>query len=285
MRRAPLFLILLLLASLLMAQQTGRENDMDARFQAMSDSLLQFREQEIQSEFGFRDTDTLEDVAAKLDIGDVPKWKEYLEIEPGNEVLDKMTLRRLGISPYKALLAQQYSIYSFTELSSLAELAQLKQLPIKQLRRFAGIDPTDKSHDSQSLQALGKTPEDMMEFEDNFNENELGFGFSITGIGLLIVFSALAITSLVISQLHRLNRKPGEKGNNIRINARGKVKPKPKDMNSDVVAAAITALHLYKQSIEDRRRLLLTFKRAHSNQWHSSGMLNMPNREFTRKRS
>ncbi len=283
MPRATIILILLLLPGLLMAQQTERENDMEARFQAMSDSLLQFREREIQSEFGFRDTDTLEDVAAKLGIGDVPKWKEYLEVEPGNEVLDQMTLRRLGISPYKALLARQYSIFGFTELSSLAELAELKQLPIKQLRRFAGIDPTDKSHDSQSLQALGKTPEDLVEFEESFNENELGFGLSVTGIGILMVFCALAVTALVISQLHRLNREP--KDRKIRIDSQGKVKSQPKDLNSDVVAAAITALHLYKHSIEERRRLLLTFRRAQSNQWHSSGMLNMPNRDYTRTRS
>lgn len=285
MPRATIILILLLLPGLLMAEPTERENEMEARFQAMSDSLLQFREQEIQSEFGFRDTDTLQDVAAKLAIEDIPKWKEYLEVEPGNEVLDQMTLRRLGISPYRTLLAQQYSIFGFTELSSLAELAQLKQLPIKQLRRFAGIDPTDKSHDSQSLQALGKTPEDLVEFEESFNENELGFGFSVTGIGILMVFCALAVTALVISQLHRLNREPKDKGKKIRIDSQGRVRSQPKDLNSDVIAAAITALHLYKHSIEERRRLLLTFRRAQSNQWHSSGMLNMPNRDYTRKRS
>lgn len=288
MNKKPIFVLLLLLGILALAAQeaeVSRIEDLQLQIQAMSDSLLQLRESQVASAYGFRDTDKLQNVAAKLEITDLASWKEYLGIEPSNEVLDKMSLRRLGITPYRALLAQQYSIYGFTELSTLSELATQKQLPVKQIRQFAGIDSADKSFDNHSLQALNRTPEEFVAFEEEFNDNKMSFGLTLLGFGVLIVFSALAITAVVISQLKHLNRKPKAEGGKMVLTPSGKVKAKPADLNADVIAAAITALHLHRQEIEERRRLLLTFRRARSDQWRSSVMLNMPNRNILRKRS
>lgn len=288
MNKITLIVALILLGFVALAAQEIVQPtfaDLQAQIQAMSDSLLQLRESEVSSAYGFRDTDKLLDVAAKLEIADRQRWKEYLGIEPKNEVLDQMSLRRLGITPYRALLAQQYSIHGFTELSTLGELAAQKQLPVKKLRQFAGIDSSDKSFDHYSLQALGKTPEELVAFEVDFNDNKMGFGFSILGFGVLIVFSALAITALVIAQLKRLNPKPKDDAGTLVLTSSGKVKSQPADMNADVIAAAIAALHLYRHDIEERRRLLLTFKRNRSDQWKSSVMLNMPNRDILRKRN
>ncbi|MCB5284612.1 MAG: OadG family protein [Candidatus Cloacimonetes bacterium] len=288
MSKRIIFVLLLLPLCLGLAAQEVEEpsfEDLQLQIQAMSDSLLQLRESEVISAYGFKDTDKLADVAAKLEIRDLERWKEYLGIEPKNEVLDRMSLRRLGITPFRALLAQQYSIYGFTELSSIGELAAQKQLPVKKLRQFAGIDSADKSFDNYSLQALNRTPEELVTFENDFNDNKMGFGLSILGFGVLIVFSALALTALVISQLKHLNAKPKKTDSALVLTPSGKVKARPVDMNADVIAAAITALHLHKHDIEERRRLLLTFRRAGSDQWRGSVMLNMPNREILRKRS
>jgi len=89
---------------------------------------------------------------------------------------------------------------------------------------------------------------------------------------------------LVISQLRHLNKKPKQADRTLVLDAKGNIVAQPHDLNSDVIAALITALHLHKQSIEDRRRLLLTFRRAHSDQWRSSAVLNMPNRDILRTR-
>ena len=283
-------LLLALLGIVWLAAQTEKTaqptlETLQQQLLAMSDSLLQAREGEIFREYGFRETDRLQDVAAKLKIANIPQWKKYLEIEPENPVLDNMSLAQLGISPYRALLAQQYSIYGFTELSTLGELAKQKQLPMKKIRQFAGIHSEDKSRDSYSLQALGKKPDEFVAFEQDFNAGKIGFGFSVTFIGILIVFAALAITALIIGQLRRLNREPKPEDRTLVLTPSGKVKSQPKDMNADVIAAAITALHIYRQSIEERRRLLLTFKRSRADHWRSSGFVNMPNRDILRKRS
>ena len=86
--------------------------------------------------------------------------------------------RKLGISPYRAVLAQQFSIYGFTELSPLRELAWQKHLPIKQLRAFAGLKSEQKQFDAYSLQSLNITPEELVRFENEFNAKRLKFGLS-----------------------------------------------------------------------------------------------------------
>lgn len=248
------------------------------------DSLSQLREAEIRDEFGFNDGYTLGSVAEKLAITDLVKWKNYLNLEPGNKVLEGMTLRRLGITPYKALLAQQYCIHGFNELSTLSETAAFKKIPIKKLREMLGFDPLSAERDNSSLQALDTTPERIQEISRVFDDHKLQYGVSVTIVGMLIVFSALLITSMIISQLHQLNAKPNTADTRIVISPAGKLLNKPKGLNSNVIAAAVTALHLYKLSIEERRKLVLTFKRTPTNQWRASSVTSMPNREFSGKR-
>lgn len=277
----------LLLVGLLSAQPKEepqpRLEDLQSQLQALSDSLVQYRGREIASELGFRDTDRLQDVAAKLGIGNVKEWKNYLGIEPGNQALDRMSLRKLGISPYRALLAQQYSIYGFTELSGLGDLARQKHLPVKKVRAFAGISALDKSYDGHSLQALNKTPAELVAFEKEFNAHRLRYGLSVSAIGILIVFFALALTSFVIGQLKLLNRPPKPLRAALKVGAGGKVLERAPDLNTDIIAAIIATLYLHKSSIEERRRLLLTFRRAGANLWRGSGVLNFPNRDIPRR--
>lgn len=293
MVRNIILALLLLIGTCLLTAQAEEAEEMELlspeeltlRVQALSDSLLQLRESEILTDYGFKDRDALSTVAEKLKIENIPKWKRYLGIEPENPVLDRMSLRKLGITSYKALLAQQYSIHGFTELSTLSELAAIKSVPVKKLRAWAGLSSSDKRFDNNSLQALGKTQAELEEFVGKFRSEMLNYGLTITVFGVLVVFFALSITALVISQLKRLNKEPKKKQEQVIVaDKQGKVISHPQDLNMDIIAAAITALHMHKQNIEDRRRLLLTFRRQRADQWHSSAVLSMPNLRFLRKR-
>ena len=253
--------------------------------QAVSDSLMLQREMEIASEYGFRDTNTLEVVARKLLIDDIASWKSYLGLEPDNKAVDKMSLRKLGIAPYRALLAQQFSVYGFTELSSLTEVAASLSMPIKKLKHTLGLpNPTSRKWDQNSLQALDISPQKVEKLRQEFTENRLRYGASVTLVGMLTVFFALLITSLVISQMIHLNRPPKVKKADIKLSAGGKVTAASATLNRNVIVAAITALHIHQQAIEDRRRLVLTYRRTPTNQWRASAVLSMPNREMGTKR-
>lgn len=285
LRKISLMIAVTVFACCLGAQnQAANALDLQSSIAAASDSLVRQRELEVRSEFGFSDTDRLDEVASILQIKDLNRWKSYLNVEPANKALDRMSLRRLGITPYKALLAQQYSIYGFTELSNLAELAALKNIPIKKLRALADIHSLDRSKDTWSLQALELSPAVMDSLCQQFSDASLPYGLSVTAVGMLIVFSALLITSIIIGQLMHVNKKPRLEDRHLMIDRSGKLISKHHHIDPNVVVAAITALHLYQTAIQERRKLLLTFKRTPTNQWRASQVLEMPNRELFRSR-
>lgn len=249
--------------------------------QAEADSLLLAREQEIQSEYGFRDSNTLTDVAKKLEIEDLRSWKMALGLEPDNKVLDNMTLRKLAITPYRALLAQQTVMYAYNEMSTISEIAFKFSIPVKKFKALLGNhDPLDTSWDNTSLQALGISLDTVQAVKQEFEGDILSYGGSVLIVGVLVVFLALILTSIVISQLVHLNRK-SSKENTIKVSGSGQVKSAPKNISSNVIVAAVTALHMHKMDIEERRRMVLTFRRTPTNQWRASAVLSMPNREMT----
>jgi len=275
MRKISLF-ILLLVPWLLCAQDLMQDSS-----QANADSLVLAREREVASEFGFRDSNTLKDVAVKLEIEDIARWKHALNLEPENKALDNMSLRRLGITPYQAFLAKQTVDYGFNELSSLGTVAAKLDIPIKKMKAMLGYnDSMDTSQDNLSLQALNIELETISGLKEDFDEHILSYSGSVTLVGILIVFSALLITSIIISQLVHLNKKKDEESK-ITVSSSGKVKSAPKDLNSNVIVAVITALHMHRMDLEERRKMVLTFRRTPTNQWRASAVLSMPNREMT----
>lgn len=271
-----ILLIMVLLPITLLAQ-----GDLSSAAQASADSLTLAREREIISEYGFRDTNTLSNVADRLDISDLKRWKAALGLEPQNQVLDNMTLRKLGITPYRALLAQQTVIYGYNELNSLSEVAATLNIPLKKFKAILGnADPLDKSWDNLSLQALGIELETVKAVNEEFKDNLNSYGGSVLLVGMLVVFSALILTSLIISQLVHLNREKKTRGV-IKLSASGQLKSAPGTTSSNVIVALVTALHMHKMDIEERRKMVLTFRRTPTNQWRASAVLSMPNREIS----
>lgn len=288
--RKILCLTLLLIPLLLLAQgnvkvQAVLENNGALRAQAVLDSLTLVRERQVQSEYDFTDSNTLEFVAQKLGIDDIYHWKGALGLEPANKVLDTMTLRKLEVTPYRALLAQQRLQYGFNELSTVSQIATTLNIPNKKLKAMLGnSDPLDTSWDDMSIQALGIELETMKQANEEFTRDILLYGSSVTLVGMLVVFVALVLISIMISQLVHLNREK-QQSKTISLSSDGQVKSAPKNLSRDVIVAAITALHMHEMELEDRRKMVLTFRRTPINQWRASAILTMPNREMNPLRS
>lgn len=254
---------------------------------AISDSLAEQKKLEILDEYGIRETSTLLETAKILELENIQRFKHLLNLEESNDKLDSRTLRQLGITPYEAFLASQKINYGFSELNNLTEVAAVLHIPIKKLKSMLGepIDPLTKEHDLRSLQSLNLSPERLMEIKDEFEQDRVPYGFSLTLVGMLVVFSALLITSIVIAQLRHLQAEKKKDLPVIKVSATGKVIKAPSGVSSDIIVAAVSALYIYEYTIKERRRIQLTFNRSKTNQWRSSAILSMPNREFTRKRS
>lgn len=284
-----LAIILLLIAGVCLAAQEIDLSEIEGfeNIAALIDSLSQAREQSIFAEYGFRDTDILSYAAEKLEIEpeNYNKWKAALGLEPANKTLDNMPLRRLEITPYRALLAKQTLHYGYNELSTLVEISESLVFPIKRLKRELDLDPLDKKYNNRSIQSLNVSVDRIQQIENEFQENYLKYGASLTLVGMLVVFFALLITSLIISQFVHLNRTKSPKATpTIKIAPDGKVKSAPKTLSQGVIVAAIAALHIHQEEIEAKRRMVITFRRTPANQWRASSMLNMPNKDLSPRR-
>ncbi len=254
--------------------------------QTITDSLAQLKELEIHERYGFLESNTLQEVAEKLQIADFARWKRFLDLDPANEALNAKSLRKLGISPYRAQLAYESAVLGFNELNTVSEVSSLLQVPIKKFKQLtiSTRGPLDRSMDHMTLQALQLNPKEVKRACDIYQENRMAHGLSITLVGMLIVFSALVLTSIIISQLHRVNIAPtAPVANIIKVNPQGQVTDQPQNLSSNVIIAAITALHLHINSIAERRRLILTFKRASVNLWHASRVTELPNFRFMKR--
>lgn len=289
-------IVLLLLAGVLMAEPAQAEPEvapeeveelnLEAIFAATPDTLWDKREQEVIEEYGFGNRNKLIEVAVILEVDNVAKWKRYLKLEPENEALDDMSLSNLGITPYQAVLAKQFSIYGFTELSHFSEISERESVPIKKLRELVGLKSLDKSKDHTSLQVLGIEPAHLDSLITEFHEQSIPYGLSLTLVGMSITFTALFITSFVVSRLQIVNRKPKDEVEEAPVETDTKIQPvaKKKIQDRNEVAAAIMALYIYETGIKERRKMMLTFKRTPTNQWRASQVLEMPNRELSRLR-
>jgi len=281
----PIVIVLFFLFSVV-AIHAVTENDPSNREELAKentpDSLIVQRAELITKETGLTDADDLIEAAEKLEVAssNFNKWKSALGLEAKNEALDKRSLRQLGISVYQAALAQQSVVFGFNESNTLTEIANIKQIPVKKLKAMLDLSALDRNIDNLSIQALRLKPEQITEISEKFYNRTVLYGSSITLVGMLIVFSSLALISIIISQFHLFNKKDESQDTKIIITRTGKIKSAPRDLNRDTIVAAITALHIHIQSIEERRKLLLTFKRTPINLWHSTNVINMPNRAF-----
>jgi hypothetical protein len=243
-----------------------------------TDSLMQFLEQKINLEYGIDYNSTLAEVASTLKLNPI-ELKKQLGLEYSNDKLDKMRLRQLGVSVYSVMLARENLMYGFNENSTLEQISDLYSIPLKKLKAMLKLDTRDRSLNNRSLLSLNIPLDEIRRIRIDFNHNIFKIGGSIVIVGMLVVFSSLLVTFIVISQLRHINL--ADKGKpDLKINSRGIVISTDGTVLSDELVAVVTALQIYIRHLEERRRIALTFHRANINFWHAAGLSDMPNRNY-----
>lgn len=246
----------------------------------LSDSLLGLMEARINSEYGISYNSTLEQTAQEMSL-DIKLLKKQLNLDADNDKLDKMRLRQLGINVYQVLLAQETIQYGFNETFTLLQISTQFSIPVKKLKSTLGLDPNDATLNNRTIQSLGKSIDDILKAKQHFKDTLAKTGNNIILVGMLVVFIALLITSIVILQLRHLNAVTSDKIE--QPGAKAKLMGIHPSVTANDIVAVITALQLHKKQIEDRKHIILTFHRANANYWHASGLYAMPNRSFNRK--
>ncbi len=135
--------------------------------------------------------------------------------------------------------------------------------------------------DAKTLADLKVTPERFKEVYQKFIDERYEFGGNITIVGISVVFVSLLVICLLIGLFEHIGkeRKPKTKSKTVATSV-GNVTGDAESMSSNSIVAVIIALHKYRTEIEERRKIMLTFKRTPVSLWGSHNKGDMPNYNF-----
>lgn len=171
---------------------------------------------------------------------------------------------------------------------------KLKAMLAPELKKYGESNPEYASYQTQnrkwddlSLSELNIPPAIIAEKFDEFTKETLPFGYSVTAVGILVVFASLLLISILIAQFQHI-----EKTKDIKVKKKkttktvdtpvGKITGPESAISSNAIVAVIAALHKHKLSVEERVKIQMTFSRTPVNMWSASAKMDMPNRVYNK---
>lgn len=269
----------------LFAQNTAGSSTPQATvIPAITDSVDAKHEQTLLSQYGIDTALTLAQLATAISVP-IDTLKTELQLDLRNKKIDQQTIQQLRIDPYRIVLVKQKMQYGIHELNTLGEVSKILHIPTKKIKSYLGLDTQDKSINEITLLALNVPVEKIAQVEKDFHAGMAQFGKNITLVGMLVVFTALLVTALLIEQLKHLGRKKETKANTVTLQTSvGKIKAEEKAMSQNAIIAVITALHAHSCHTEERKKIHLTWERNRLSMWRAAGRVELPNQVFGRNR-
>jgi len=210
-----------------------------------------------------------------------------------NRIADRK-LTALRLNPEDIIKYKDDITYGFNHSMGLHDCAKFNHIPIKKLLEYLNLPIQDKSNYNKTLLDLNIKPSLIIEKVKYFDTKKMELGAILTILGMLVVFIALAITALVLTQMVHVNKTGKSSGHGHSKPAApssvqtpvGKIKaPRPEDLSSAAIVAVITAIHLRMQELEEENKLMLTWRRTAVSMWHASGKVQFPNSKFYQNKS
>jgi len=167
--------------------------------------------------------------------------------------------------------------YDFPPETTLIQVTQQTNIPFKKLLEFLDLDFSTPS--KSTLQEVNISSEEIVTALKKYTNCKNSFFGGIVWVGMSIVFISLILVGLCIACLQYMNRK--KKPKTIQT-SKGKVTAPAEHTNSNAIIAAITAIYLHEAEVEEKNRLLLTWKRSRLSMWSAANMVE--NKAFDNKR-
>ena len=196
-----------------------------------------------------------------------------------------LILATFMINPLQGLY-EKISVYEYSAEDTIAELSLNLSIPASKLIEFFELPiETDRG---LTLAELNISADDVEAARQKFRKTIWGFSWNIVLVGMLVIFSSLSLTGLLIGALSRaviFSERPAKTAKS----AKGKTEDreakrikvddlKSRDSGYNAVIAAITALHFHLKEAEEISKMTLSWKREPISVWRTSGKLDMPNR-------
>lgn len=240
--------------------------------------------------FGFSENFTLGQAAEKVNLP-VDSLRVHFKLNKADMKIAGRTLKILRLDPEDIVKYKDDLTYNFNHGFTLKETAKFQCIPIKKLLEYLKLPIQDKSNYDKTLLELNIKPSMIIDIKKEFDSNLKNFGAILTMLGMLVVFLALAITALVLTQLIHLNKMKGSghahgskdasSTNSSVTTPIGKIKaPRPEDLSSAAIVAVITAIHLRMNELEEEGKIMLTWRRANVSMWQATGKVQFPNSQY-----
>lgn len=164
----------------------------------------------------------------------------------------------------------------YTPQKSLLEISRESEIPVKKWIQY--LELPQNTNAETTLSQLKLSQKKLDKAFDLYLENEKTFYAGVVVVGMLIVFTSLIITGMLISQLEHFSKKKSKK-KTVKTSV-GKVTGPAEHISSSAIVAAITAVYLHEIEVEEQNKLLLTWKRAPLSVWKTAKL--MPNNAVLR---
>lgn len=232
--------------------------------------------------FGFSEENTLNEVSSMINIS-VDSLVTQFKLSKKDKKIASRKLKNLRLDPENIVLFKDTIKFNFNHNFTLLELSKKLNIPIKKLLEFLDLNIQDKSNYNKTLLELHISTQEIDEINKKFIEEKPEFGAVLTIIGMLVVFCALIITALVISQMAHFNKKTKviPAASSVQTPIGIVTTKKNEDLSSAAIVAVVTAIHMRMHELDEESKLMLTWKRANVSMWQATGKVQFPNSQYS----
>lgn len=125
----------------------------------------------------------------------------------------------------------------------------------------------DPTNPQQTLAELQISADHLEKALEQYQISKKSYYSGIVLVGMSIVFLSLIIVGFGIHSLQHIGQK---KTVHTRI---GAITAAPEHISSNAIVAVITAIHLHEADVEEKNRLLLTWKRSQLSMWSAANLV------------
>lgn len=167
----------------------------------------------------------------------------------------------------------------YTNLT-LYEFSLKTGIPTQKIKSYLEL----KSNISTDLtfQQIGISNTKIHKIIPRYKKDKGSFLLIVVIIGMLIVFLSLILVGIIINQLkviqflEKLKNKPKKK---VKTDI-GTITTTKRNLSNNDIVAVITAIYLHELEVEEKNKLLLTWKRANISMWKAANKIEMPNYNY-----
>lgn len=153
---------------------------------------------------------------------------------------------------------------------TLREISIATKIPVRKVVEY--LDLSRDADIDHSLSSYNLTNEDVEKAISKYDRRKNAYYSGIVVVGMGTVFASLILVALLIAQLRHLDKKKKTPPSKLPDTQKPSF---AKTADDDIIAAITTTLYLYELEIEEKNKLMLTWKRTPLSMWKASSYIPM----------